>query len=93
MLDWIIGENLQSVKLEMCLGQPSPVASTGMSSYFSKLMPVLVSPNSSLQACTHPRLFTVRVYYTQAVHMEYTPHVHLYTLIRLALHTHTQKAI
>ena len=46
---WMIGENLQSAKEETCLGHPSPVASTGISSYFSKLIPVLVLANSSLE--------------------------------------------
>ena len=32
----------------MGLGGDSPVASTGMSSYFSKLMPELIPPNNSL---------------------------------------------
>ena len=39
---------LLSEKVSMCLGQPSPVASTEMSSYLLKLMPVLAPPNSSL---------------------------------------------
>lgn len=34
--------------LSMCGGQLAPVASTGMSSYFSKLIPVLPPENSSL---------------------------------------------
>ena len=33
----------------MFFGQPSPDASTGMSSYLLKLMPVLAPPNRSLR--------------------------------------------
>lgn len=41
--------NKQQLTLSICGGQLLPVASTGMSSYFSKLMPVLLPENSSLK--------------------------------------------
>jgi len=39
--------------LSMCPGQFSPLTSTGMSSYLSKLIPVLVTPNNSLYNVTN----------------------------------------
>lgn len=53
MFAWMMGEKLHSMNEETCLGQPSPVASTGMSSYLSKLIPVLQLANNSLQNHTH----------------------------------------
>jgi len=41
----------------MCIGHPSPVASTGMSSYLSKFIPTPTSPNSSLH---HSRSINIR---------------------------------
>lgn len=38
-----------TLTLSMWWGQLCPVASTGMSSYFSKLIPVLLPENSSLR--------------------------------------------
>ena len=49
MFDRMISEKLHSVNEVTCFGQLSPVASTGMSSYLSKLIPVSVALNSSLQ--------------------------------------------
>lgn len=40
---------IASLTVSMFLGQFSPVASTGISSYLSKLIPVFPVPNSSLQ--------------------------------------------
>ena len=44
----MISLNWHSANDSTLAGQFSPVASTGMSSYRSKLMPVLITSNSSL---------------------------------------------
>ena len=48
MFDRMISEKLHSENEVTFFGQLSPVASTGMSSYLSKLIPVRVALKSSL---------------------------------------------
>lgn len=62
--------------LSMWWGQFCPVASTGMSSYFSKLIPVLLPENNSLH--TH----------TQTEHTH--THIRKHTQTETQTHTHTQ---